>query len=113
MRRIAVSVFLSGLFLLMLSALIVTPGDAQTPPVLTPAENFHAVFMPLPEVPAPAAADAPDSRMHAGFTNACAYAASPVQVAPAHCRDSNGRVLGVRRYENCVYQLFRPEVAGG
>ena len=28
-------------------------------------------------------------------------------------RDSNGRILRHARYERCVYQVFRPEVAGG
>ena len=34
-------------------------------------------------------------------------------VSPAHKCDSNGRILTSARYENSVYQLFRPEVAGG
>ena len=28
-------------------------------------------------------------------------------------RDANGRILTAARYENSVYQVFRPEVAGG
>ena len=44
----------------------------------------------------------------------CEETMQTVQTPPLlRAFDSNGRVLTAVRYENSVYQVFRPEVAGG
>lgn len=103
---------LAGIFLLLLSALVVTPESSLPAAAELPAD-VHAVFMPAA---LPAAADAagqllrqPDWRVLLGVLFAPALLLLP---APA-TRDANGRIITAVRYENSVYQLFRPEVAGG
>lgn len=112
MRKAIYAVLLGGLFLLMLSALVVTPqsGTEQAPAPMPP---MRAQALMLPRLPADGCGAAqvrpPDLRV-AWIGLFAAFALALPQ--PAH-RDSNGRVLCAFRYENSVYQVFRPEVAGG
>jgi len=113
MRRALYAVLLTSLFLLLMSALVVTPETAQVQPAADLSADFHAVFRPLVSAVLPDAADAPSSRA----SHSIALCTLPVLLlctALVSCaRDANGRVLSAVRYENSVYQLFRPEVAGG
>ena len=113
MRRVLYAVLLTGLYCLLLSALVVTPENTQPQPDMAGSADFHAVFRPLVSALVPDAADVPANRsLHSPV-----YAALPVLLVCAalllRARDANGRVLSAVRYENSVYQLFRPEVAGG
>ena len=113
MRKALYAVLLTGLFVLMLSALVVTPETAETPAAVDLTADFHAAFRPLVSAILPDAAAAPANRM----TDSAVFCVLPVLLfcaAPLSAlRDANGRVLSAVRYENSVYQLFRPEVAGG
>ena len=98
--------------LLLLSALVVTPETAETQPAVDLAADFHAVFRPVVSAILPDAADAPTSQnSHSMIMRTLTV---PLCTAMISCtRDANGRILRAVRYENSVYQLFRPEVAGG
>ena len=113
MRKALYAVLLTGLFVLMLSALVVTPEAAETPAAVDLSADFHAAFRPLVSAILPDAADAPANRISAsaalGMLPVFLLCAAPLSAL----RDANGRVLSAVRYENSVYQLFRPEVAGG
>lgn len=113
MRKALWTICLTGLFLLLLSALVVTPEDALPREPVPPLPANAPVFV----VAAPAPAALPADRETAGTEMRFFFAllAVPFLAAanPAHKHDSNGRVLTSARYENSVYQLFRPEVAGG
>ena len=113
MRRTLYAVLLAGLFLLMLSALVVTPESVENQPPMRMPQDFHAIFRPVISAILPEAADAPAGRpavqMILGFLPLLCLCAVP----PDGVRDANGRVLCALRYENSVYQLFRPEIAGG
>lgn len=113
MRKALWAVCFTGLFLLMLSALVVTPEDALPAEPVPPLPlNAHLMFAAMPAPSAPVAqADAALSVLRFFFV------LLPVSLLcaaslPYSC-DSNGRILTSARYENSVYQLFRPEVAGG
>jgi len=112
MRRALWTICLAGLFLLMLSALIVTPEDAAPREPVPPLPANAQIF--LAAAPAPAAQTADRESLGADmrffFVLLCALFPA---AAAAHKRDSNGRILTSARYVNSVYQLFRPEVAGG
>ena len=113
MRKVLGTMLLAGLFLLMLSALVVTPEDAMPPPPLPPVANVKAAFVPAVSVTGEwqAIACAPGS---ARQTPGAAVLPVLTALLPAAGeRDSNGRILRHGRYENSVYQVFRPEVAGG
>jgi len=113
MRRALYAVLLTGLFLLMLSALVVTPETADAQPAVDLSADFHAAFRPLVSAILPDAADAPAGRTSHSIT-LCTLPVLLLCAALISCvRDANGRVLSAVRYENSVYQLFRPEVAGG
>ena len=111
MRKVLGAILLTGLFLLLLSALVVTPEDAAVPPP-PPRPNIQAVFLPMP---GPSAPTANAALRPAGLHLLAAFltAAFSARMMLSRTCDSNGRVLRAVRYENCVYQLFRPEVAGG
>lgn len=113
MRRVLYAVLLSGLFVLLLSALVVTPEEAAVPQETDLSADFHAVFRPVVSAILPDTADAPSARANISLL----FSTLPVLfscAAPLSCaRDANGRTLSAVRYENSVYQLFRPEVAGG
>lgn len=113
MRRVVYAVLLTGLFLLLLSALVVTPETAEAQPVPDLFADFHAVFRPVVTAILPDAADVP--AMSGGLRMLlCALPALLLCAASfAGFCDANGRVLSAVRYENSVYELFRPEVAGG
>ena len=113
MRRAVYAVLLTGLFLLMLSALVVTPETAVSQPEIDLSADFHAVFQPLVSAILPDAADVPSSRSDLRLLP---FALPVILLGAAlfsGVHDANGRVLSAVRYENSVYQLFRPEVAGG
>lgn len=113
MRKALYAVLLTGLFLLMLSALVVTPETADVHPVADLSIDFQTAFRPLVSAILPDAADVPAARSDLRFT-LCALPVLLLCAAFWACIcDANGRVLTAVRYENSVYQLFRPEVAGG
>ena len=112
MRKVWYAVLLTGLFLLMLSALVVTP---EAP---VPAESpetravLDAEFRPMVSalLPAADAPHLPDDVKPAALTIAAVMICACLFTG---LRDANGRIISAARYENSVYQLFRPEVAGG
>ena len=113
MRRALYTVLLAGLFLLMLSALVVTPEAIPDPtPTRAPAD-FHAMFRPLVSAILPEPAAAPVSRADVRVMLTFLPVLTLCLAFFTGTRDANGRVLRDIRYENSVYQLFRPEVAGG
>ena len=112
MRRAVYAAILTGLFLLLLSALVVSPETPAAPRALPESEEHHAVFRPLisaivPEVSA-RAQEHPETRLIL-----CSIPLILCFMPLCVTRDANGRVLRAARYENSVYQLFRAEVAGG
>ena len=113
MRKFAIAVFITGLFVLMLSALVVTPEAVAAPVTVRPAEEQHAVFLPPADAYMPSPSEMP--RPRCDMESSCT--ADPIVVQTGWnvqgMRDSNGRVLCALRYEDCVYQVFRPETAGG
>lgn len=113
-RKVWLTALLTGLFLLMLSALVVTPADEAAPVRLLPAPaDQHAVLLPMPAPQAPSSANAP-ARSPEWKLAVCAAALAICRMAASAAqRDANGHVLRSVRYENSVYQLFRPEMAGG
>ena len=112
MRKAFWAVVTIGLFLLLLSALVVTPETAVRESAPALPVDYHAVLMTpvCPVAPDPLQpAGSFESRVCLyGFALLCAF----VFVLTAR-HDSNGRILTAARYENSVYQVFRPEVAGG
>ena len=114
MRKALWAFLCTGIFLLMLSALVVTPetpAAAGAVPVLP--EDLHAVFRPAVLPPPVDTADGGLRQAEIGMSLLCAFLLAAV-VLPRLCpTDANGRIITAVRYENSVYQLFRPEVAGG
>lgn len=113
MRRAMYAVLLAGLFVLMLSALVVPPENTDLQPPMRMPADFRAAFRPLVSAILPDAADAPESRSDVRILLLVLPLPALCAVPPTGTRDANGRVLCAHRYENSVYQLFRPEVAGG
>jgi len=112
-RRFLYAVLLTGLFVLMLSALVVEPEPPPMPePPPLPAD-LHAVFRPLISAILPDAAALPSSRPELRPVLCLIPLLLLCAVILTGARDANGRVLTAVRYENSVYQLFRAEVAGG
>lgn len=111
MRKALLTVLLTGLFVL-LSALVVTPQtEADRVPTPLPPMRAQAAVMPCAPADGCGLAQARPTDVRAALVcliMACAFALPGLM----H-RDSNGRVLCALRYENSVYQVFRPEVAGG
>lgn len=113
MRKALYAVLLTGLFVLMLSALVVTPETADVPAPADLTADFRAVFRPLVSAMVPDTADVPSGRTDAAMAVCHLPVLTPCAALLSCARDANGRVLSAVRYENSVYQLFRPEVAGG
>ena len=113
MRKTAMVILLGGLFLLMLSALVVTPEDAAPPAVPSAPGQYHAVFALPAQPPAPVSAGLTAHKAQTGLIPSAAEAVVPEDWRSLGARDSNGRVLRAARYENSVYEVFRPEIAGG
>ena len=109
MRRLGY-VLLMGVFLLMLSALVVSseePAAAAGEPLPV---NLHFIAAP----PSAAQADLPADGTEQKKGVVCEETVQTLHTPPLlRAFDSNGRVLTAVRYENSVYQVFRPEVAGG
>ena len=112
MRRVCYAVLLTGLFLLMLSALVVTPEMPSVPEMAEISADLSAEFRPLVSVLMPEM-DAPRTRDEVKLPVCLLAAAVLCACLFTGLRDANGRILNAARYENSVYQLFRPEVAGG
>lgn len=113
MRKAMGAVLFAGLFLLLLSALVVTPEASADSVPPAPPENMHAVFAPalLPVVQEMA-----QSRLKTADESQpllCALALAGCALPCCAPADANGRIVTAVRYENSVYQVFRPEVAGG
>jgi len=113
MRKTAMAILLGGLFLLMLSALVVTPEDAYAPAPPPSPRQYHAVFALPAQPPAPVSAGMTAHRAQPGLMPAASQTAAPADWHAQGTRDSNGRVLSTARYENSVYEVFRAETAGG
>lgn len=113
MRKALWAICLTGLFLLMLSALVVTPEDSLPREPVPPLPANAPVFLVAAPAPAAPLADREAAGTEMLFFFALLGISFLAAVSPAHKCDSNGRVLTSARYENSVYQLFRPEVAGG
>lgn len=113
MRRIVYAILVAGLFLLMLSSLVVAPEMPVDPPIVPLPENLHAVFHPLVSAILPEAAAAAERPECAKLTVSIPLLCVLYSLAFTLMRDANGRILTAPRYENSVYQLFRPEIAGG
>ena len=113
MRRALFGIVLTGLFVLLLSALVVAPEPAPSAFPAPPPQDFHAVLMPAAPPSAQADLSTPQSAEDMQpLSEAPRQTASDGLCRPASA-DSNGRVIRAMRYENSFYQLFRPEVAGG
>lgn len=114
MGKILTVIAFSALFLLMLSALVVTttPEAMPDPAPLSPSQ-LNAQFMPA-LLPAPDITSHADMRQPFTRCAALIFITTASFALPLLCmRDANGRVLSAKRYENSYYQLFRQEVAGG
>lgn len=113
MRKALGMILLAGLFLLLLSALVVTPEDALPMDPVPPLRDVQAVFVPAAPLAqtAQAASETPVFHLQALRLMAACLAAAALMALGKH--DSNGRIVRHARYENSVYQVFRPEVAGG
>ncbi len=113
MRKALLAVLVSGLFLLMLSALIVTPEDAAAEPP-APVSPMAALIPAPTSVPLYDHADGVSARWQSDRAlPLCAFASALLLLCAALSHDANGRVLTTPRYENSFYQVFRAEVAGG
>jgi len=110
-RNVLFTLLFAGLFLLLLSALVVSVSPEGLEPL--PAAPANAVLVTQP-VQAYEANGLSAMRPLSSYP-LWLYAVLSVLCLPAvaHNRDANGRVLTAIRYENSVYQVFRPEVAGG
>lgn len=111
MRRALWTLLFGGVFLLMLSALVVAPPrEAPPAPQWPPPQD--AALCALPRDASVPAANSPAPRTE----NRQAEAVTARENCPLPLlreTDANGRVLRNGRYENCVYQVFRASVAGG
>lgn len=113
MRKVCFAVLAAGLFLLLLSALVVTPEPMAAPSVMDFSADFHAVFRPLVSILLPETSDIPSSASGLRLFHCLMPVLLLCSSLLTGVRDANGRILTAVRYENSVYQLFRPEVAGG
>ena len=113
MHRALFGVMLAGLFVLLLSALVVTPETE--PPAVSPLmpHDFHAVMTSAALPSAQADLSAPEPAEELQMRSQLPKQHSADETCRRASADSNGRVLRSLRYENSFYQLFRPEVAGG
>ncbi len=111
MRRALYTVLMVGLFALALSALVVSPQEGVAEPAAAPTlSHVQAALLPQPPPDVTGAhSRPPEARAVLAALPAPRFA----MLTHLAQRDSNGRVLRALRYENSVYQVFRPEVAGG
>lgn len=111
MRRALWTLLFGGVFLLMLSALVVAPPrEAPPAPQWPPPQD--AALCALPRDASIPAANHPVPQTESRRMEAVAAQATHPLPIPQNT-DANGRVLRDGRYENCVYQVFRASVAGG
>lgn len=111
MRKALWAALLGGVFLLMLSALVVTPQD-EAPLQSKRIVPENAALCAMPQAAAiPAAQEAPQPARERAQQALPATETQPLPLPRE--TDANGRVLRATRYENCVYQVFRAGVAGG
>lgn len=115
MRKAFFVALLCGVFLLMLSALVVaTPEDASgeaAAPVIP--GNIQAALMPAPSSLPDQAGTASARPQSERVLLMCVLSAALCCLPALLSHDANGRVLSAMRYENSFYQVFRAEVAGG
>lgn len=114
MGKILAVIAFSALFLLMLSALVVTTAPEATPD-LAPlsASQLNAQFMPA-LLPVPDISSHADMRQPVvRFATLIFFATAALALPLLRICDANGRILNARRYEDSYYQVFRQEVAGG
>lgn len=101
----------AGLFLLLLSALVVSPETPE--PCTDPAALTGTRLLPM-ALPAQETNDLAARRVEPvralALMMLCLSMALPVLTKK---RDANGRILQAARYENSFYLVFRQEVAGG
>ena len=102
---------MTGVFLLMLSTLVVSSEEMvpQQPPPLP--QNIRVLAAPLSSVLPDLYT--PEENLQLRKAPAVWNSNAQVLVCMPQALDSNGRVLTAVRYENSFYQVFRPEVAGG
>lgn len=110
--KILLVALLCGLFLLLLSALVVVPeGEAAVPP---PADWASMRLLPM-AMPSGGGDDFLPLRLMLLWL-AATGAALPIlslPPLPSVSRDANGRVLQAPRYVDSFYPLFHPEAAAG
>lgn len=109
--KVLLTVVLAGLFVLLLSALVVSPDTGAE--AAAPGELVGARLLPV-TMPTQGA-DVWDMQRVLSYRAVamvilCLTAALPILNRE---KDANGRVLCALRYENSFYQVFRQEVAGG
>ena len=101
----------TALFLLLLSALVVSPEADAPMPDSTPLVGARLMPLSLPMTGmGDAQAQRPVPPRVFAMLLLCVLGALP---SPVLKRDANGRVLQAKRYENSFYQVFHPEIAGG
>lgn len=114
MKKVLGTLLLTGVFLLLLSALVVTPEDLQPrESVQIDPAQLQAVLAALPTAAPADAAQVTPVRAPMYKVLGRAETSATAALAAPRMRDANGHILMAQRYESCVYQLFRPEVAGG
>lgn len=108
--KILLTALVCGLFLLLLSALVVTPETETVLPEPQPLTGLQMSACALP-----AAADAGALAARCGLLLAALFFCAPLCLLPrlSLSRDANGRVLRRSRYLEEAYLLFRQDVACG
>lgn len=114
MRKVLTGVLFTALFLLLLSALVV--AEPETEATELPAEPTRAVtaFALCPAPSTEPAGSLPFVRRQPerALVVPAVDGGANLSPTPFSC-DANGRVVCQARYVSSVYQLFRPEIAGG
>lgn len=116
MRKALETAALAGLFLLLLSALVVAspqegaPARRMEPPTVPPDAAVAALASAEGTLAAQANAGPQGTRMDARLD---APPTDGLRRQPEGRHDANGRVLTAPRYAQSVYQVFRAELAGG
>ena len=111
MHKALWAALLGGVFLLMLSALVVTPQD-EAPPQSKRLVPENAALCAMPQAAAiPAAQEAPQPARERAQQALPATEPQPLPLPRE--TDANGRVLRRSRYLEEAYLLFRQDVACG
>ena len=116
MRKALGIAAMAGLFLLLLSALVVAspqegvPARRMEPPTVPPDATVAALALAEGTLAAQANAGVQGTRMDARLD---APPTDGLRRQPEGRHDANGRVLTAPRYAQSVYQVFRAELAGG